>query len=122
MNTPESEEDKPEVHLTEIKAEPDLEMLSKEEVGRVIAARWTGEDTTVHVPEDPVNKDATDSDEDQEDADQENDYSEEDEYQAYKEDKHLSESVISMLCHPSKDILGYESTQKWLLMFKQMLH
>lgn len=118
LNNPESEEDKPEVHLTEIKEEPDLEKLSNEEVGRVIAARWTGEDTTVHVPEDSVPKDTTDSDEDQEDVDQEHDYSEEDEYPAYKEDKHLSESVISTLCHLTKGILGYESTQKWLLMFK----
>jgi len=95
LNTPESEEDKPEVHLTEIKEEPDLEKLSNEELGRVIASRWTGEDTTVHVPEDTVPKDTTDGDEDQEDVDQEHDYSEEDEYPAYKEDKHLSESVIT---------------------------
>lgn len=104
--------------MTEIKEEPDLEKLSNEELGRVIAARWTGEDTTVHVPEDSVPKDTTDSDEDQEDVDQEQDYSEEDEYPAYKEDKHLSESVIGTLCHPTKDFLGYKSTQKWLRMLK----
>ena len=39
----------PEVHLTELQEEPKLDELSNEELGRVVAARWTGEDTTLRM-------------------------------------------------------------------------
>lgn len=95
--TEEIKEDVPEVHLTELQEEPKLEELSNEELGRVIAARWTGEDTTVHVPEERNPADETIENQDNEsdidsDLEPEHDYSEDDEYASYREEEEVPET------------------------------
>ena len=94
-NTEETKKDVPEVHLTELQEEPKLEELSKEELGRIVAARWTGEDTTVHVPEEHQDRylaDETIENQDNEadidsEMDPEHDYSEEDDFASYREEQ-----------------------------------
>lgn len=89
-----------EAHLTELQEEPKLEELSNEELGRVIAARWTGEDTTVHVPEErqdyhpahePIENQDNEADIDS-DMEPEHDYSEDDEYTFDREEEQVPET------------------------------
>ncbi|XP_024361244.1 glucosidase 2 subunit beta isoform X2 [Physcomitrium patens] len=96
----ETNEDAPEVRLTDLEDEPKLEALSKEDLGRVVAARWTGEDTTVHVPEENESRDLEeDSFEDQDneadldsDAESEHVDSEDDEYSSPSEEQQVPET------------------------------
>lgn len=94
-----AKKDVPEVHLTELQEEPKLDELSNEDLGRVVAARWTGEDTTVHVSEEyqdrypadeTIDKQDNEADIDS-DVEAEHDYSEDDEY-SYKEEEHFPET------------------------------
>lgn len=82
-DTAEEAEEVPEVHLSDLEEEPDLEQLSKEEVGRVVAARWTGEDITVHAPKELTHHFSEDNDEDKE-----NDNELEDDHDHGHEDNH----------------------------------
>lgn len=89
-------EDVPEVHLTELQEEPKLEELSNEELGRVVAARWTGEDTTVHVPDERQDHETTENQDNEADIDSdiesEHDLSEDDEYSFDKEEEQVPET------------------------------
>lgn len=88
------------MRLTDLEDEPKLEALSKEDLGRVVAARWTGEDTTVHVPEENESRDLEeDSFEDQDneadldsDAESEHVDSEDDEYSSPSEEQQVPET------------------------------
>ncbi|KAG0563408.1 hypothetical protein KC19_8G028600 [Ceratodon purpureus] len=90
----------PEVHLTELQEEPKLDELSKEDLGRVVASRWTGEDTTVHVPEEHQDHHSADEATDNQDHDAdidsdlepEHEYNEEDDYAAYREEEQVPET------------------------------
>ena len=92
----------PEVHLTELQEEPKLDELSKEDLGRVVASRWTGEDTTVHVPEEHQDHHSADEATDNQDHDAdidsdlepEHEYNEEDDYAAYREEEQVPETRI----------------------------
>lgn len=98
--TEEVKEDVHEAHLTELQEEPKLEDLSNEELGRVIAARWTGEDTTVHVPEehqdhlsaDELHKHQDNEADNDSDMEPEHDYNEDDEYILDKEEEQVPET------------------------------
>lgn len=96
----EAKDDVPEVHLTELQEEPKLEELSKEDLGRVVAARWTGEDAPVHVSEDhQVHYPADETIENQDneadsgsEMEPEHDFGEDDDYASYREDEQVPET------------------------------
>lgn len=98
--TEEIKEDAPEARLTELQEEPKLEDLSNEELGRVIAARWTGEDTTVHGPEehqdhfpaDELHNNQDNEADNDSDMEPEHDFNEDDEYTPDKEDEQVPET------------------------------